>query len=46
MLLSLLALLIVGAFVCAVLSAMGKAPLWVAVVLLTLAVAVQFYPLR
>jgi hypothetical protein len=38
--------LLVAALVVAIMSAMGKAPLWIAVVVLTLAVALLAFPGR
>lgn len=39
-------ILIIGALVAAIASAMNKAPLWVAVVLLAIAMALQVLPVR
>jgi hypothetical protein len=39
-------LLIVGAFVAAIVSAMGKCPLWVAVILLCVLALVEHLPLK
>jgi hypothetical protein len=41
MLLSLTSLLVLAAFVVTIVAAIGKAPLWIAVLLLTLALALQ-----
>jgi hypothetical protein len=41
-----LILLVLGALVAAIVSAMGKAPLWVAVILLAIAMALQVIPAR
>jgi hypothetical protein len=37
-------LIALAAFVCAVLAALGRAPLWVAVILLTVALLLQVLP--
>jgi hypothetical protein len=39
-------ILIIGALIAAIVSAMGKCPLWVAVVLLCVAAALQVLPVR
>lgn len=39
-------ILVLGALIAAIASAMGKCPLWVAVVLLCVAVAVQELPVK
>jgi hypothetical protein len=39
-------LLVVGAFVAAIMSAIGKCPLWVSVILLCIIVALQVLPLK
>jgi hypothetical protein len=39
-------ILVVGALVAAIVSAMGKAPLWVAVILIILAVGLQVLPVK
>lgn len=39
-------ILVVAALICAILSAMGKAPLWVAVVLIAIVQALQFLPVK
>jgi hypothetical protein len=44
--LTVMVILILGALVAAIVSAMGKAPLWVAVVLLAIAMALQVLPVR
>jgi hypothetical protein len=41
-----LIILVLGALVAAIGSAMGKAPLWVAVILLAVAMALQVLPAR
>jgi hypothetical protein len=38
--------LVVSALIAAIASAMGKCPLWVAVILLSIAMAVQVIPLK
>jgi hypothetical protein len=44
--LTVMLILVVGALICAIASAMGKAPLWVAVVLLAVAMALQVLPMK
>jgi hypothetical protein len=44
--LSLMLILVVGALVAAIVAAMGKCPLWVAVILLALAVGLQVLPVK
>jgi len=44
--LTVMIILVLGALVAAIVSAMGKAPLWVAVVLLAVAMALQVLPVR
>ena len=44
--LTLTLLLLLAAFVCTVMSAMGKLPLWISSLLLVLAVATAFFPGR
>ena len=39
-------LLLLGAFVCTVMAAMNKLPLWIGTLLIVLAVAVAFFPGR
>jgi len=39
-------ILVLGALIVAIASAMGKAPLWVAVILLAIAMALQVLPVR
>jgi len=39
-------ILVLGALVAAIVSAMGKAPLWVAVILLAIAMALQVLPVK
>ena len=41
-----LIIMVLGALVAAIVAAMGKAPLWVSVILLCLAVAVQVLPAK
>jgi hypothetical protein len=43
---TLLALFVLAAFIITVLSAMGKCPLWIAVVLLCVVEAAQIFPLK
>lgn len=43
---SIVLLLAIVAFICAVVSAMGKCPLWVSVILLSLAILVTVLPLK
>lgn len=38
--------LVVGALIAAIVSAMGKCPLWVSVILLCIAMALQVLPLK
>jgi hypothetical protein len=44
--LSVALILVVGALIAAIASAMGKAPLWVAVILLCVVAAIQVLPLN
>ena len=39
-------ILVVGALIAAIVSAMGKCPLWVAVILLCIAMAIQVLPVK
>lgn len=39
-------ILVLGALIVAIAAAMGKAPLWVAVILLAIAMALQVLPVR
>jgi hypothetical protein len=44
--LTVMLLLVVGALVAAIVAAMGKCPLWVSVILLCVAMAVQVMPVK
>ena len=43
---TMMVILVLGALIAAIVSAMGKAPLWVAVVLLAIAMGLQVLPVR
>lgn len=44
--LTLMVVLVLGALVAAIVAAMGKAPLWVSVILLCVAMAIQVLPAK
>lgn len=44
--LTVLAILVIGALIAAIVAAMGKCPLWVSVILLCIVVALDVLPLR
>jgi hypothetical protein len=44
--LTVMIILVLGALVAAIVSAMGKAPLWVSVILLAIAMALQVLPVK
>jgi len=46
MTLTVMLFLVIGALVAAIVSAIGKCPLWVSVILLCIAMALQVLPLR
>lgn len=44
--LTVMIILVLGALIAAIVSAMGKAPLWVSVILLCIAMALQVLPVK